>query len=161
MSVVVWDGYSLAADRQATNGGTISSITKIKKIDNHLYGFVGSFDRSQILMAWVEAGKDPQEWPEFQSEEDSVYMIEITPDKKIFKYEREPIPFHVEELQAAIGCGKAFAYGALYMGATSVQAVEAASEFDIHCGKGVDLIRLDDVPNNEKTTKEKVIKLRS
>lgn len=144
MTVIVWDGQILAADRQSSNNGQKRSVTKIRKIGDSLYGISGSFDRGMAVFRWIEDGKKPEEWPEFQrKEEDYVYLVEITANKEILKYEREPWPMLIEEPCYAQGCGRDYAMGAIYMGANAVEAVKAACEFDMSCGMGIDVLALD------------------
>lgn len=145
MTVIVWDGSILAADRQSTNNGLKRSVTKIKKIGDSLYGVSGSFDRAMVIFNWVEAGKQLDKWPEFQQkEEDYCYLVEIAPGGIIYKYEREPIPIPIEETQYSQGSGRDYAMGAMYMGANAVEAVKAACEFDTSCGMGIDILALDE-----------------
>ena len=159
MTVIVWDGSILAADRQSTNNGMKRAVTKIKKIGDSLYGISGSFDRGITVLRWVEEGKDPDTWPEFQREaEDYCYLVEIAPGGILYKYEREPFPMCIEEVQYAQGCGRDYAMGALFMGANAVEAVKAACEFDANCGMGIDILALDDaaytfVPSKEPKSK--------
>jgi len=144
MTVIVWDGSILAADRQSTNAGLKRSVTKIKKIGDSLYGVSGSFDRAAALFNWVEEGKDPEQWPEFQRDDDACHLMEIAPGGIIYKYEREPYPIHFEENKYAQGAGRDYAMGAMYMGANAVDAVKAACEFDATCGMGIDILALDE-----------------
>ena len=155
MTVIAWDGSILAADRQSTNNGMKRAVTKIKKIGDSLYGISGSFDRGVTVLNWVEAGKDPQEWPEFQQkEEDYCFLLEIAPGGIIYKYEREPYPIHIEEIQYAQGSGRDYAMGAMFMGANAVEAVKAACEFDVSCGMGIDILALDDAAYTFVPTKQ-------
>lgn len=155
MTVIAWDGSILAADRQSTNNGCKRQVTKIKKIGDSLYGISGSFDRGVTVLNWVEAGKDPEEWPEFQQkDEDYCFLLEIAPGGIIYRYEREPYPIHIEEIQYAQGCGRDYALGAMYMGANAVEAVKAACEFDANCGLGIDILALDDAAYTFVPTKQ-------
>lgn len=145
MTIIVWDGKILAADRQATSSGIKREVTKIRKIGDSLYGISGSFDRCMALFHWVENGKDPEKWPAFQRDSDDwVYMCEIAPGGIVKKYEREPYPMYIEETQYAQGCGRDYAMGAMWMGAGAVDAVKAACQFDPNCGMGIDILALDD-----------------
>lgn len=144
MTVLVWDGNTFAADKQATVSGTVIKVTKIKKIGDSLIGATGDFDVAQSLFRWFENGRKPEEWPEVQKDKDRwTTMIEITKDKKILRYEREPYPFEVEEEFYAFGSGMDAALGALEMGADSIKAVEITCKFMSCCGLGIDILRFE------------------
>lgn len=145
MTIIVWDGKTLAADKQMTNGGLKHKATKIFKIDGHLVGVTGDFDYAQAMLEWFRNGAKPESFPDHQKEDSKfVGMLVITPNKQILKYERSPYPIDFTECGVTcIGSGRDYAYGALYMGATAYRAVEAACQYDTHCGMGIDVLTLD------------------
>jgi ATP-dependent protease HslVU (ClpYQ) peptidase subunit len=101
---------------------------------------------AEELMRWFELGSDESKYPEFQKKDDEfVGMMVITPDKRVLKYERSPIPMeYPEEKWYAIGSGRDFAYGALHMGADAVKAVEATIAYSSSCGLGIDTLTLEE-----------------
>lgn len=145
MTIIVWDGKTLAADKQLTNNGLKCRTTKIFKISGNLVGVTGDFDYAQAMLSWFGSGARPSDFPDHQKEDSKfVGMLVITPDKQILKYERSPHPIDFTECGAlCVGSGRDYAYGALYMGATAYRAVEAACEYDNHCGMGIDVLTLD------------------
>lgn len=144
MTIVAWDGTTLAADKRATNQATISIVTKIRKISGNLVGACDDFSSCVALFKWYEEGATEDKWPEFQKDNDRwAPLIIITPDRKIFRYERTPIPYEIEQSFYAFGSGRDYALGALHMGATAVQAVQAACTWDAGCGNGIDALEFD------------------
>lgn len=144
MTVIVWDGKVLASDMQSTNAGLKRKATKIRKIGGRLYGVSGDWDRAQMLFRWIESGKRPEDWPEFQKgNDDWVGLLEIREDGSAWKFERVPEPYRCEEDYFAMGSGRDYAYGALAMGADAETAVRIASSFDNGCGMGVLTLTLE------------------
>ncbi len=145
MTVIVWDGKTLAADKRASNQGTIFTVTKIRKIRGNLVGAAGDFTSCVTVLKWFEDGADETKYPECQKDKDRwVPLVVITPDKKILRYEGgDPVPYEIEQVYYAYGSGRDYAIGALAMGATAVQAVEAACQWDSGCGNGIDTLEFD------------------
>ncbi len=145
MTIIVWDGETLAADKQATHSDLVRKVTKIRRIRGHLVGVSGDWDRAQEVFDWFEQGAEPEKMPAFQKVmDDFVGMLVITPDKRILKYERSHVPMDFsEEDWFCMGSGRDYAYGALYMGANAASAVMAASAFSSSCGQGVDTLKLE------------------
>jgi ATP-dependent protease HslVU (ClpYQ) peptidase subunit len=126
-------------------------MTKIRKINNHLVGVAGSASGSATLMNWLENGADEAKWPDIQKDKDRwCDMLVITPERKIMKYEQEPIPFEIEETRYAIGSGKDCALAAMVMGADAVRAVEVASIVEHGCGNGIDTITFENLTPSDR-----------
>lgn len=147
MSVVVWDGRTLAADKQSTTDGLKRKTTKIYKINGDLVGFTGAWDLAQTIKQWYANGAKPDEWPDFQANDDKwVGILAITSSGKVHKYERSPYPMDYTKAGAmCIGSGRDYAYGALAMGADARQAVLIAIKYDAGCGMGVDTLTFERV----------------
>lgn len=147
MSVVVWDGKKLVADRQVTDSGMIRSTTKIRKIEKgkfkgFLMGACGVTATANLLMDWFETGAKPESFPYEYAKSDlfSATLVVITDKKHIFRYDHLPVPIIMEDKVYATGSGRDFAYGAIAMGADAVKAVEVACELSAECGNGIDVI---------------------
>lgn len=147
MSVIVWDGRILAADRQVTDGGMIRSTTKIRaiktgKFKGYLLGAAGATATANLMMDWFEAGANPAHFPYeyMKSESLGATMVAITQDKEIWRYDHLPVPIIMEDEWYATGSGRDFAYGALSMGADAQQAVEIACIHSTECGVSIDVI---------------------
>lgn len=137
MSVVVWDGKQIAADRQGTVNEMRTQMEKVHRADDgSVLAFTGNAGYGLQLCAWYNAGARADNWPAFQGTDDWCRLIVAKPGLCVH-YETQPIPMPVLDDFAAWGCGRDFAMGALAAGATAKEAVEAASRFNVHCGMGV------------------------
>lgn len=141
MTVIAWDGQTLAADRQRTFGGTPTTMRKARKIvapDGRVFlvGCCGRSDFIQMFLAWLEGG----ERPSFPVTEDFAAIV-IDQRHRIWVIHDTLI--YVEVFGIAlwgIGSGGNYAMGAMEHGATAAQAVKVASRLDINCGLGVDCV---------------------
>lgn len=144
MTVIAWDGKTLAADKRA---GTDQprTVTKIRRATNGaLLGCTGTACGDMELMAWYEAGADPEKFPPTQrNNATSSYMIEITPDRKIHMYQDCPFPATFEDGTHAIGSGRDFAMAAMHLGKTARESVEVAIALTATCGNGIDTLEFD------------------
>ena len=144
MTVICWDGKTLAADKRSGTGMP-RTVTKIRRIvGGSLIGCTGTACGDMELMAWREAGGDADKFPEAQRDPDkSSHMIEITPGGKILMYMDSPFPAVYEDGQHAIGSGREFAMAAMFLGKTAQEAVEVAIALSATCGNGIDSLKLD------------------
>lgn len=163
MSVIVWDGKTLAADRQVTDGGMIRQTTKIRsitkgKFKGFLMGAAGATATANLMMDWFEAGADPRFFPYeyMKSDQLGATLVVITQDKDIFRYDHLPVPIIMEDEHYATGSGRDFAYGALSMGADAQRAVEVACEHSTECGVAIDIIEWRKVKVRKPTPKKTV-----
>lgn len=139
MSVIAWDGKTLAADRQATAGnGRKMRATKIYQLDSGaVVGFVGDLDQGARVLAWMEAGAKDEDFPKPIDEESRTTVIIAQDGECQVCWGDFPLTHAVDEPFYAFGSGADLALGALAVGATAVQAVEIACQFNADCGRGV------------------------
>lgn len=148
MTVIVWDGKTLATDKQATQSELVRTVTKSRIIRGHLCAVAGDWDLAQEMFMWFEKGAKPDDVPPFfRSKDDWVAFVAITPDKRVLKFERSPYPMDFTETVEkdgwfVFGSGRDFAVGALAMGASPEEAVMVASKYCTTCGNGVDVLHL-------------------
>ncbi len=141
MTIICWDGVTLAADKRAVSAGWKFKVTKIYRIELGLVGVDGAYDVGLSLIKWLESGQDPKDYPEVQKDNDRyAHMLLIAPNKEILRYDRNPYPYKVEEPYIAAGCGRDFALAAMHLGKTAAEAVEVACHFDAGCGNGIDTL---------------------
>lgn len=141
MSVIVWDGRQLAADRQATSGNLIRYSTKIFREGDMLFGGAGTQTALGALRDWVLGGCKKDAFPAIPCSDGNVpHLWVINRNGTILKFEDSPYPIQYTDKIFAEGSGRDFAYGAMEMGADAVRAVEVAIKFDVHCGGGVDVL---------------------
>jgi hypothetical protein len=145
MTIVVWDGETLATDMQANDG--------MQKWKSEKAWYIGKdFDEVQIvsgvgilqdiirLREWYKTGSSEDKFPiAFGSHRvtPTAKLIVVTELEGLLLYDGIPHPIEYGFKPCAFGEGKDFALGALSMGATSAQAVNVANEHSLHCGKGV------------------------
>lgn len=139
MSVVVWDGRTIAADCQATNGSLKFRISKMRRLtDGTVLAWTGIHPCGLAVARWYEDGAKREDWPASQNKDDWSTLVVVLPNGRAFSYERFPEAIDVLDLPAAWGCGSEFALGAMAMGADARKAVEIASQFSAGCGFGVE-----------------------
>mgnify|MGYP005614956251 FL=1 len=139
MSVIVWDGKTLAADRRISSASGVSTTTKVfRRVDGSaLVGWVGDAGAANELLAWLYAGADPEKFPPKQREDSAAKLIVITGPTGIRLYEGTPYPVLIEVDKFAEGSGAQYALAAMECGKTAVEAVEIASKLDPSCGNGI------------------------
>ena len=142
MTIIAWDGKTLAADRRAVcssfKGG---ETTKIHTWDGGLCGFSGDMDTGVTLLDWLLTGADPKQYPELQESDPSSLLV-IYNDGQVAQFGRSPVPMLFANPYHAIGSGAKYALAAMYLGKKAKQAVEVACALDVYCGNGIDTLTL-------------------
>ncbi len=153
MTVIVWDGKSLAADKLVLLNLIATPGIKIKRITqfNQLAGFSGAMSVGVQFFAWLEAGAKKEDYPAVMNNKDNggIGMV-ITEDREILVYDHCNVPYVVDAPQHAIGAGAVAALVGLKLGHGAKEIVEAVNQFDICCGCGVDV--LTHTPTKRKST---------
>lgn len=143
MTVIVWDGKTLAADRQSGDEWTkFARTTKIRRLRGHLVGSAGNSAVSREMLAWFDAGAVAADLPDSQKSDDHCTMLVITPTAEIHVYQRGPRPIVIESRYYGIGSGKEAACAVLELGHDAIRAVEIASIVCNGCGGGIDALTL-------------------
>lgn len=143
MTCIAWDGKTLAADKRACFGGTINTVTKIRRIGQVLVGGSGETSFIGAMFDWIEKGRLPADFPASQRDEkDWQPVLVIEADGSVSLYERTPFPVRYEQKFAAIGSGREYARAAMHLGKTAQEAVEVAIALDSGCGNGIDTLTL-------------------
>ena len=143
MTVIAWDGKTLAADSEATSGYVRGTTNKIFQISENgsLVGLSGDHDCCMALLVWLRGGRNANDWPNAaQSSTGWARAMEIKPGGNVVYYEKHPYPLIIRMSFHAIGAGRECAIGAMAAGASAVRAVEIASEFVPGCGGGIDTL---------------------
>ena len=145
MSVVAWDGKTLAADKLGLYGCVTSATTKLFYSNNGgAVAFVGTLENGLALVDWYMRGSNKDEWPDSQKDDNNwSVLIVAEPGVAVHFYERLPFPQKVEDRFCAWGSGKEFAIGAMAMGADAKTAVEVAIAHCDSCGIGVTSIEVN------------------
>lgn len=145
MTIIAWDGKTLAADRRACCGSMICEVTKIHRVGPLLVGGSGDLPFVLAMVEWIRRGRRPEDYPKHQSDKDDwqpVLVIECDGTPSI--YERTPYPVRHLQRHTAIGSGREFARAAMHLGKTAVEAVEVAIALDHGCGNGIDVLTFGD-----------------
>lgn len=159
MSVVVWDGRTLATDRLAQCAGHGFSVTKSHQLENgEVVAWTGTQQSGHLIAEWYEKGADPAQWPAFQLGEDWSRLIILHTSRVLARlgcYEKLAFEEPIEEPFFAFGAGRDLALGALAMGADAVTAVRIACQFCIDCGAGIDAYDTAEFPPKHWTVRGK------
>lgn len=143
MSVIAWDGKTLAVDKQATCSAMPSTVSKARRLPNgEIVAWTGDQEQGLVLADWYETGAHVSNWPEFQKDREHWARLVVAGPSGIRFYEQFPVEQVENDPFQAFGSGRDYAMGALAMGATAEQAVLVASRFNIHCGMGVDVFHV-------------------
>lgn len=139
MTTIVWDGKTLAGDTLRGWGNQLELIpSKVEKLeDGSLFGGGGHSTAIQKLRNYILRDFTPT-----FTEEEEVTAIRITPDGKVWFWNKALEPVEYFGPYFAIGTGADYALGALYCGADAEEAVHAAMEFDKSSGGKVTSVRL-------------------
>lgn len=137
MTVIVWDGQILAADRQITRGLTRYTGTKIWREGGIVLAGTGQLDRVLMLKDWYLKGAKLSEYPEFQRNPDTTATLVVATALGAAAFEMLPVPLEAPSL-CAWGAGSEFAMGALHAGVDARRAALIASGLCEGCGGGVD-----------------------
>lgn len=147
MTIIAWDGKTLAADKRATYSGLARTVTKISRTHKgELVAFSGDFDMGVALVQWYVGDGYAERYPNNKDNNGimKTQMMVIRLDGTICIYEREPVPMTFTDPQTAMGSGRDYAMAAMHLGCTAVQAVQVACDLDIFCGNGIDTLQLND-----------------
>jgi ATP-dependent protease HslVU (ClpYQ) peptidase subunit len=141
MTVIVWDGKTLAADKQGTSNDVRVRLTKIRKIKTgEVLAACGDSPTCVTLMDWYEGGANPETYP--KKDPDAFASLVVVNGKKILQFSQLPTPIVIEEDRYAWGSGREVALGALGMGADARKAVEVACQYCTCCGMGIDSFKV-------------------
>lgn len=145
MSVIAWDGKTLAADRMVVIGDTIYTGRKLWPLEEGggALAEVGNADCGASMVRWWKEGAKREEFPESQKGDKWATLIVALPGRPVFYYEKTPEPIESRDDFSAWGCGREAALGALALGASAQKAVEVASQFILYCGRGCDFVRVN------------------
>lgn len=150
MTVMAWDGRTLAADRSSNFGNQKVPTTKVFRgvLPNgtrFIAAAAGNTVRCHEIQEWIAAGSPKDTIPDFQkSTADACDVIVVEEGNKFpLLYQNSHIPVRIETEKFGFGSGGDFAQGALMAGATARQAVEMACEWQGGCGFGVDALEFE------------------
>lgn len=146
MTVIAWDGRTLAADRLAVFGSMCHEAQKIFTHDGVIYGMAGNFNQALLFKKWViDTGLDIKNLPGPNGVLDNLNVIEIC-DGELFDRDGDQLAVRVPLTGAdiwALGSGREIAMGAMLAGKDARVAVSLVCAQDIYCdcmGKGPEFL---------------------
>lgn len=152
MTVVAWDGRTLAADRRMTDGaGLIRTVRKIREWVEPGSGrrvglaITGDAAAGLEMLEWFTGGEGPETWPKAAREDGAtmiVVLASVGGPAQVVQYAKGPYPMTILDERSAWGSGRDFALAGMSLGLNAIQAVELACKFDCYSGGGVDFIEL-------------------
>lgn len=142
---MIWDGQTLAADKQYSSGNIKGTASKLFKLsDDCAIAVVGWNSHVGMLKHWfVEENCDPARFPPVMMTDEGSTLIVAEPGR-CYYYTRTPFPNDVEDAYEAWGSGEELALGALAMmqqlghRPDALAAIEAVCKHSCSCGMGVD-----------------------
>lgn len=144
MSVIAWDGKTLAADKRASLNACSWPVTKIHKVGPDALACIsGNSDQGGEMLAWYIAGAEPSAFPPSQRADGWSPLVVIRRDGAVLRYEQTPYPVKFEAEMYADGSGMAYAIAAMECGKTAAEAVAIACKYDPACGNGIDVLTFD------------------
>jgi hypothetical protein len=148
MTVIAWDGKTLAADRLSTQYSLKQTTNKIFKANINgvttLLGITGDAVTGMKIVRHLVYG---DEYPENGNSENS-HAACIAIDKTgIYKYNHLDTPIKLLDEKMAFGSGQDFALACMKCGLTAIQAVEMTNTLSSACGNGYDFFTLDNDPD--------------
>ena len=143
MTVIAYDGRSVAADRQSTNNGLRNEAQKLFKLESGaVVAVTGDYSLSLELKDWFAAGCQQGKCPCSRDKDNFGKIVVFNIDGRVFEYENCAQPIEVLDRFKAWGCGRDYAIAAMDLGKSAKEAVLLASKYDAFCGLGVDVVDL-------------------
>ncbi len=144
MTVIAWDGKTLAADKQSTAAGYAYAVTKIHRVPSGIVAFSGNSTHAAALLNWFKGDMDPKCYPTEATYDDGAGSVLVTNAGELFLYDSKiAFPEKIESKYFARGSGRDYALAALYLGKSAREAVQVACALDVYCGMGIDTLELD------------------
>jgi ATP-dependent protease HslVU (ClpYQ) peptidase subunit len=141
MTVIAYDGKTLAADKLATNGGMCLTTTKIRRVPLGMIGASGDVHVTRALAVWAEQGFKVKDFPS-EAKDNTSQLILIGHDGKKLLYCGSAHPAELEDTFLAIGSGRDYAMAAMHLGHDAKTAVQVACDLDAYCGAGITTLQL-------------------
>jgi hypothetical protein len=145
VTVIAWDGCTLAADKEAGDGWVkLARTTKIHRRASGLLAVAGNASMAREMLAWFDDGAIPADFPAGNRGTDNpTRLLHITKHRELFVYESGPYPLRFENDIYALGSGREAALAVMMIGEGAAKAVEIASRICCGCGNGIDTLQLD------------------
>lgn len=139
MTVICWDGHTLAGDRKRTIGGVIVPKRKVHKIVSadgrrFLMGCAGDSGSSDAYLSWARGKRKEPDLIDLE-------ILAVDDDGVVWQGDQHLNFACIGKRPWAIGSGCDFALSAMAFGKTAIEAVRFAARFNNSCGLGVNWVR--------------------
>lgn len=145
MTVIAYDGRTVAADKLAISSGLCRTTTKLFRIRDEVVTINGDAAFGMLLVAWYDDGANPTDYPKCDHDDVPANLTVFGWRKPVKQYEYGGVPVVFEDSIFATGCGRDFALAAMEMGADAIRAVEIACKYEASCGMGIDHFNLEQI----------------
>lgn len=151
MTTIAWKDGVLAADRKMTYNGAGYKGTKLFRTKTHALAFSGDAGYGIKFVEWFRGDRtDP--CPMDEHADVNVLVMDLETGR-CAQWEEPGVPIPIEDKFCAIGSGHDLAIGAMSFGATAIEAVECASEWDNNSGFGVNYATSKNSPTRSREGK--------
>ena len=147
MTVIVWDGKTLAADKMACYNDMQFTVDKLhvrwKQGEEIALAVSGTLNEGMAMIAWFLRDGSVDEFPKVK-EENFTRLIVAQKSKSLLIFENHGEPIIYKDKYCAFGSGSELAMGALdamdFLGITpdAIKVVEIVSGRSTTCGFGYD-----------------------
>ena len=155
MTTVVFTAETIAWDTRMTRGSVIEQspcLDKVMVVKGRVFGFAGELGVKDAVVKWALRGAKEKTKPH----PDSTWaLIELLKDNTVRTYESNNAGSVILSLPVCIGSGSDFAYTALSLGKSAVEAVETAMKFDVDTGGQVLSLNTNEIPRRAKKKRVK------
>lgn len=137
MTTIVWKGGVLACDSQSSFGNhKYKCKTKLQLDDDIAFAICGALAEGLLIIDWCRS-EEPAPFP---GTDDTTVVMMCRRTGKAWTIEHPGAAVPIEDKLFAAGSGAGIALGALAMGATPEEAVDAACKWDEASGFGVQVV---------------------
>lgn len=151
MTVIAWDGTTLAADKLCHLGITAATVTKVvcvRDAQNRvvaLLAFAGSGSRMWQVIEWLRNGAKPEDYPPRPAEDESA-LVAVTRTQQgrviIRRFDETGYALFIEDVVYADGGFRDIALAAMACGKTAREAIEVTAMITTQV-RGVDTLTFD------------------
>ena len=114
MTVIAYDGKSVAADRMSVSNGLAREAKKLFKLeDGTVIAVTGDHPLSLELMSWYANGRQEGKCPCNRDKDNYGSIVVFDANGKVWYYENCAQPFEILDKFTAWGCGRDYAVAAL------------------------------------------------
>lgn len=171
MTVIAWDGKTLAADSMETDsaGYFIRNCKKLYRLKSGgMLGEAGMSD-NRAIVALFDNVKDEGDLPtraELEATKSEGSYIVVLPDKSVYHIEIDEVDNYARFVAqvmpskvgpCAVGHGADYAIAAMALGKDAVGAVKLACKYSAYCRGPINTMRLEDKPKEKINRKRKPV----